>query len=87
MKPMYPKILPWLAGKAGIPDHTACRLWRSALREATVECAVIESPEYWQSAVEHLCASLASLSPEAALPSPPAASAISAARHGRRQMA
>ena len=39
MKPMYPLILPWLAGKTGTPDHTAHRLWRKALRDATAECA------------------------------------------------
>ena len=74
MKPMYPQILAWLAGKTGTPDHAAHRLWRKALRDATAECAVIESPEYWQSAVEHLRASFDSISPAAALHSALAAS-------------
>ena len=69
MKPMYPQILSWLAGKTGTPDHTAHRLWRRALRDATAECAVIESPEYWQSAVGHLRASFPSISPAASVPS------------------
>jgi hypothetical protein len=86
MKPMYPQILSWLAGKTGTPDHTAHRLWRKALRDATAECVVIESPEYWQSAVGHLRASFPSISPAAAVSSAPAASTDLAARH-RLQMA
>jgi len=54
MKPMYPKLLSWQAKKASIPDDIAKALWLEALRDATTECAVIESPEYWQSAVDHL---------------------------------
>lgn len=54
MKPKYPKILPWAARKAGIPDDIAQTLWLEALRNATDECTVIESPEYWKSAVDHL---------------------------------
>lgn len=65
MKPKFPKILSWLAGKTGTSDHAAHRLWRNALRDATVECTVIESPAYWQLAVEHLLSSFASLSPTA----------------------
>ncbi|KFB71410.1 MAG: hypothetical protein AW09_003453 [Candidatus Accumulibacter phosphatis] len=86
MKPMYPQILAWLAGKTGTPDHAAHRLWRKALRDATAECAVIESPEYWQSAVEHLRASFPSISPAAAVSSGPAASTNLTARD-RWQMA
>lgn len=58
MKPMYPQILSWLAGKARIPGDDANALWDDALRKATAEGTVIESPEYWKSAVCHLRASL-----------------------------
>lgn len=81
MKPMYPKILAWLAGNTETPDHTAHRLWRKALRDATAECAVIESPEYWQSAVGHLRASFARISRATAASSAPAAATDLAARH------
>jgi len=59
MKPRYPKIFPWLAKKAGIPDDRAKALWVAALRDATRDCALVESPEYWKSAVDHLLERLA----------------------------
>lgn len=59
MKPQYPKMLSWQARKAGIPDDIARTLWIDALRDATDECAVVESPEYWKSAVDHLFQHLA----------------------------
>jgi hypothetical protein len=58
MKPMYPQILSWRAGKTGVPGDDAKALWDDALRKATAECTVIESPEHWKSAVCHLRASL-----------------------------
>jgi hypothetical protein len=51
---MYPKMLPWQARKAGIHSSAAERLWNEALRDATNECAVIESSDYWKSSVDHL---------------------------------
>ena len=54
MKAKYPKILPWVAKKAGIPMARAEVLWNEALRDATRVCAVVESPEYWKTAVDHL---------------------------------
>ena len=54
MKLMYPKILSWLAKQAGIPRDTAEALWIESLRDATEECSVVESPEYWKSATDHL---------------------------------
>jgi len=47
-------MLSWQARKAGIPDDIAKALWIEALRDATSECAVLESPEYWKSTVDHL---------------------------------
>ena len=63
MKPRYPQILSWLAGKHGTSGDVAEHLWIRALRAATAESAVIESPEYWKSAVDHLRASFANHSP------------------------
>lgn len=48
-----PKILPWLAHKAGIDDRRAETLWHAALRYA----AHIHAPdtsEYWQSAMDRV---------------------------------
>ena len=59
MKPKYPKILSWQARKADIPNDIAKALWIEALRDATHDCAVIESPEYWKSTVDHLLQRLA----------------------------
>ena len=54
MKPMYPKMLSWQAKRAGIPLDTAKALWIEVLRDATEGCDMVESPEYWKSAVDHL---------------------------------
>jgi hypothetical protein len=58
MKPMYPEMLPWLARKAGIPARSIEVMWIEAVREATGDCAVIESPEFWKSTVDHLLQSI-----------------------------
>lgn len=49
-----PKILPWLARKAGISDTRAEVLWHKALRHATQATGWVNSPEYWRAAVEKL---------------------------------
>jgi len=54
MKPRYPKILPWLAKKAGIPVERAEALWVEALGDATRKSARVESPEYWRVAEARL---------------------------------
>ena len=59
MKQAYPKMLPWLAKKSGIPEAAAQKLWIKALRAASAEAKVIESPQYWQAAVDHLRQNLA----------------------------
>ena len=59
MKQAYPKILPWLATKAGLSERAAQKLWIAALRAASAESATIESPEYWRAAVDHLIAKIA----------------------------
>jgi len=60
MNPMYPKTLSWQAKKAGIPLDTAKALWIEAVRDATDECDIVESPEYWKSAADHLRRRIAS---------------------------
>lgn len=59
MRQRYPKILPWVAGKAGVRGDKAEVLWMAALRDASEKCAAPESSEYWKMAVSHLLASLA----------------------------
>lgn len=48
-----PKILPWLAHKAGIDDHRAELLWHAALRHAA-HAHVAGTPGYWQAAMTRL---------------------------------
>jgi hypothetical protein len=50
MKP--PKILPWIARKAGISDELALKLWRRAVSEAEYLTGKSEGSEYWALAVE-----------------------------------
>ncbi|WP_291991881.1 hypothetical protein [Candidatus Accumulibacter sp. ACC003] len=57
MRQMYPKILPWVASKAGGRDDKAEVLWIEALRDAS-DSAAPESSEYWEIAVNHLRESL-----------------------------
>ena len=47
-----PKILPWIARKAGISDELALKLWRRALSEAEYLAGKAEGSEYWTLAVE-----------------------------------
>lgn len=42
-----PKILPWLARKAGISDERAEALWKQALREATDDTGWVGGPDFW----------------------------------------
>jgi hypothetical protein len=42
-----PKILPWIARKAGISDELALKLWRRALSEAEYLTGKAEGTEYW----------------------------------------
>ena len=47
-----PKILPWVARKAGISDELALKLWRRAISEAEYLTGKAEGSEYWGLAVE-----------------------------------
>lgn len=48
-----PKILPWLAHKAGIDDRRALSLWQAALRHAAHAHAP-DTSDYWQAALDRL---------------------------------
>jgi hypothetical protein len=48
-----PKMLPWLAHKAGISERRAEALWRSALRHAG-HVGKSGSPEFWRAASDEL---------------------------------
>ena len=47
-----PKILPWIARKAGISDELALKLWRRAAGEAEVIAGCCNSSDYYRLAVE-----------------------------------
>ena len=52
MKLKAPKILPWIARKAGISDELALKLWRRAISEAEYITGKAEGSEYWGLAVK-----------------------------------
>ncbi|MFZ4534872.1 hypothetical protein [Propionivibrio sp.] len=47
-----PKILPWVARKAGISDELALRMWRRAAGEAEEMTGCCNSSDYYRLAVE-----------------------------------
>lgn len=47
-----PKVLPWLARKAGVSDTRAADLWFDAIRYATDVTGWVGTPEYWRVANE-----------------------------------
>lgn len=47
-----PKILPWIARKAGISDELALKLWRRAISEAEYLTGRADGSEYWGLAIE-----------------------------------
>jgi hypothetical protein len=51
-----PKILPWIAAKAGISDELALKLWRRAISEAEFLTGKSDGSEYWGLAVERFLA-------------------------------
>ncbi len=48
-----PKMLPWLAKKAGITEHRADVLWHAALRHAA-RVAKADTSDYWKAAMDRL---------------------------------
>lgn len=51
-----PKILPWIARKAGITDELALKLWRRAASEAEYLTGTSEGSEFWGLSVERFLA-------------------------------
>lgn len=49
-----PKMLPWLARKAGISDSRAEALWAEAIVCATERTGWVGTSEYWKAAVDRL---------------------------------
>jgi len=49
-----PKILPWLAHKAGLSERRAETLWATALRYAAHHVGETASSAYWQAAMDRL---------------------------------
>jgi len=59
MNTTRPKLLPWLAHKAGISLQRADTLWQAAQRHAAVATRQISTPAYWQAAMTRLLELLA----------------------------
>ena len=57
--PHSPKILPWLAHKAGISEQRAEVLWYSARSHAAQVTGESETPAYWSAAMDRLIALIA----------------------------
>ncbi|MBS1143611.1 MAG: hypothetical protein H6R14_1017 [Proteobacteria bacterium] len=51
-----PKILPWIARKAGISDELALKLWRRAVSEAEYLTGATEGSAYWGLAIDRFLA-------------------------------
>jgi hypothetical protein len=49
-----PKILPWLANRAGISEDLALELWRCAARETEMSIADCDSSDYYGRAIARL---------------------------------
>lgn len=47
-----PKILPWIARRAGISDELALKLWRRAFRESEVLVGANDGSEFWGLALD-----------------------------------
>jgi hypothetical protein len=54
MKTHAPKLLHWLASKAGIDEHRAEVLWHAAQRHAAVRTGETDTPAYWSAAMDRL---------------------------------
>ncbi|MDX5408595.1 MAG: hypothetical protein LPJ94_00050 [Thauera sp.] len=75
-----PKILPWLARKAGITDHDALDIWRRALDEAVAQAGGRVDASFSRVAVDRLVA-LVQSSAKSAFP------AAGLSDHGHRPQA
>ncbi len=53
-----PKLLPWLARRAGVSDERALALWHQALDEATGDGAGVDEATFWKASMTHFRALL-----------------------------
>jgi len=51
-----PKLLPWMARKAGLNDEAALNLWRRATGESEKLCGSRESADYYSAALQRFIA-------------------------------
>ena len=69
-----PKILPWIARKAGISEELALKLWRRAVGEAEFLTGQSEGSEFWGLAIERFLSIVedeaGALNPERLSPAP-----------------
>lgn len=49
-----PKLLPWIARKAGISDATAADLWTQAARQAGLQAGATSGAESYRIALQYL---------------------------------
>lgn len=49
-----PKLLPWLAKKAGIAERRAEVLWHAAQRHAALRTGESDTPAYWKATMDRL---------------------------------
>jgi hypothetical protein len=49
-----PKVLPWIARKAGISDEQAEALWREAVCQSTLQIGRVGNSDYYRAVVERL---------------------------------
>lgn len=54
MNTKLPKMLPWLAKSAGLPEARVQELWADAIRHATLKTGWVNTPEYWTAANDKL---------------------------------
>ncbi len=54
-----PKLLPWLARRAGVSDERAVELWRQAVDEAGTGTSTIDESAFWKRSMDGFRALLA----------------------------
>jgi hypothetical protein len=50
--PIYPKLLPWMARKAGVSEALAEKLWRRAVGDAAEMAGSAQGPEFHRLALD-----------------------------------
>jgi hypothetical protein len=65
-----PKLLPWIARKAGIPDELALKLWRRAAAEAEHAVGDAQSSDYFAALMDRFLTLVEAESGTSPLPQP-----------------